>query len=119
MAVVNKAGGSRAYGQWATRKIRNKRAAELATSVLGVLIFIDDYFNCLTVGTVMKPVTDKYRMSRAKLAYIIDTTAAPVCIIAPFPAGLLPSAPPCTKQGPFPMKWPPSWPPSPTTCTPS
>ena len=83
VAVVNKAGGSQAYGNWATRKIKSKRAAELATSVLGVLIFIDDYFNCLTVGTVMKPVTDKYKVSRAKLAYIIDTTAAPVCIIAP------------------------------------
>ena len=83
VCVVNKAGGSQAYGQWATRKITSRRAAELATSILGILIFIDDYFNCLTVGTVMKPVTDKYRISRAKLAYIIDTTAAPVCIIAP------------------------------------
>jgi tetracycline resistance efflux pump len=83
VCVVTKAGGSQAYGAWATRKIRSKRSAELATSCLGVLIFIDDYFNCLTVGTVMKPVTDKYRVSRAKLAYIIDTTAAPVCIIAP------------------------------------
>ena len=83
VCVVNKAGGSQAYGQWATRKITSRRAAELATSILGILIFIDDYFNCLTVGTVMKPVTDKYRISRAKLAYIIDTTAAPICIIAP------------------------------------
>lgn len=83
VCVVTKAGGSQAYGAWATQKIRSKRSAELATSFLGVLIFIDDYFNCLTVGTVMKPVTDKYHISRAKLAYIIDTTAAPVCIIAP------------------------------------
>lgn len=83
VCVVTKAGGSQAYGKWATRKIKNKRTAELATSILGVLIFIDDYFNCLTVGTVMKPVTDRYKVSRAKLAYIIDSTAAPVCIIAP------------------------------------
>ena len=83
VCVVTRAGGSQAYGAWATQKIRSKRSAELATSFLGVLIFIDDYFNCLTVGTVMKPVTDKYHISRAKLAYIIDTTAAPVCIIAP------------------------------------
>lgn len=81
--VVTKAGGSRAYGNWAATKLRSKRSAQLATSLLGVLIFIDDYFNCLTVGTVMKPVTDKYKVSRAKLAYIIDATAAPVCIIAP------------------------------------
>ncbi|MCH3951677.1 MAG: Na+/H+ antiporter NhaC family protein [Acidaminococcus sp.] len=83
VCVVTRAGGSQAYGQWATKHIKSKRSAELATSFLGILIFIDDYFNCLTVGTVMKPVTDKYRISRAKLAYIIDTTAAPVCIIAP------------------------------------
>lgn len=81
--VVTKAGGSKAYGNWASTKLKSKRSAQLATSFLGVLIFIDDYFNCLTVGTVMKPVTDKYRVSRAKLAYIIDATAAPVCIIAP------------------------------------
>lgn len=83
VCVVTKAGGSRAYGNWASTKIKNKKLAQLATSFLGVLIFIDDYFNCLTVGTVMKPVTDKYNVSRAKLAYIIDATAAPVCIIAP------------------------------------
>lgn len=81
--IVTMAGGSRAYGEWASSKIKNKKLAQLATSFLGVLIFIDDYFNCLTVGTVMKPVTDKYNVSRAKLAYIIDATAAPVCIIAP------------------------------------
>ncbi len=81
--VVTKAGGSRAYGAWAVKKLKTRVAAQLATSVLGVIIFIDDYFNCLTVGTVMKPVTDKFRISRAKLSYIIDCTAAPVCIIAP------------------------------------
>ena len=81
--VVSMAGGSKAYGKWATTKIRSRRSALISTSLLGILIFIDDYFNCLTVGTVMKPVTDKYKVSRAKLAYIIDSTAAPVCIIAP------------------------------------
>ena len=81
--VVTKAGGSRAYGTWATQKLKSKRSAQLATSFLGMIIFIDDYFNCLTVGTVMKPVTDKYNVSRAKLAYLIDATAAPICIIAP------------------------------------
>lgn len=83
VAVISKTGASAAYGRWASRKLKGKRSAQLATAALGVLIFIDDYFNCLTVGTVMKPVTDKYRISRAKLAYIIDATAAPVCIIAP------------------------------------
>ncbi len=81
--VVTKAGGSRAYGTWATQKLKSKRSAQLATSFLGMIIFIDDYFNCLTVGTVMKPVTDKYNVSRAKLAYLIDATAAPICIIPP------------------------------------
>ncbi|MEG0943322.1 MAG: Na+/H+ antiporter NhaC family protein [Angelakisella sp.] len=81
--VVTKAGGSRAYGEWATKHIKSRVGAQLATCLLGVLIFIDDYFNCLTVGTVMKPVTDKYNISRVKLAYIIDATAAPICIIAP------------------------------------
>lgn len=83
VVVVTRAGGSRAYGKWASTKLRSKRSSLLATSALGALIFIDDYFNCLTVGTVMKPVTDKHNISRAKLAYIIDATAAPVCIIAP------------------------------------
>ncbi|MEA4824876.1 MAG: Na+/H+ antiporter NhaC family protein [Clostridiaceae bacterium] len=83
VAVVTKAGGSAAYGEWATRKIRSKSGALLSTSALGALIFVDDYFNCLTVGSVMRPVTDKYRVSREKLAYIIDATAAPICIIAP------------------------------------
>lgn len=81
--VVTKAGGSRAYGEWAVKKIKTKKGASFATFALGALIFIDDYFNCLTVGTVMKPVTDKHKISREKLAYIIDATAAPVCIIAP------------------------------------
>ncbi len=83
VAVIAMAGGSRAYGMWAATKIKSKVGAQLATAALGVLIFIDDYFNCLTVGTVMKPVTDKYSLSRPKLAYLIDSTAAPVCIIAP------------------------------------
>ena len=81
--LLQKSGGSAAYGRWAGTKIKSKRSALLATTFLGVLIFVDDYFNCLTVGSVMRPVTDKYRVSRAKLAYIIDATAAPVCIIAP------------------------------------
>ncbi len=83
VALVTKSGASRAYGEWAARRITSRRGALLATSALGALIFVDDYFNCLTVGTVMRPVTDKYRVTRAKLAYIIDATAAPVCIIAP------------------------------------
>ena len=83
VALVNAAGGSAAFGRWASKNIKTKVGASLATFVLGILIFIDDYFNCLTVGTVMRPVTDKYSISRAKLAYIIDATAAPVCIIAP------------------------------------
>ncbi len=81
--VISIAGGSRAYGKWATKHIKSRRAALLSTSVLGGFIFIDDYFNCLTVGTVMRPITDTYKISRAKLAYIIDATAAPICIIAP------------------------------------
>ena len=83
VAVVTAAGGSDAYGKWASSKIKTKRGASLATAGLGMLIFIDDYFNCLTVGTVMRPVTDKNGISRAKLAYLIDSTAAPICIIAP------------------------------------
>ncbi len=83
VVVVTMAGGSRAYGQWASTKLKSKRSAKVATAVLGVLIFIDDYFNCLTVGTVMRPITDKHKVAREKLAYIIDSTAAPVCIIAP------------------------------------
>ncbi len=83
VSLMNKAGGSAAFGQFAASKIKNRVGAQLATILLGVLIFIDDYFNCLTVGSVMRPVTDKFKVSRAKLAYLIDATAAPVCIIAP------------------------------------
>ncbi|MBE7015844.1 MAG: Na+/H+ antiporter NhaC family protein [Ruminococcaceae bacterium] len=83
VAMMNKAGGSAAFGRWASEKIKSRVGAQLATVVLGCLIFIDDYFNCLTVGSVMRPVTDKNNISRAKLAYLIDATAAPVCIIAP------------------------------------
>ncbi len=83
VALVNAAGGSAAFGRWASKNIKTKVGASLATFVLGILIFIDDYFNCLTVGTVMRPVTDSHRISRPKLAYLIDATAAPVCMIAP------------------------------------
>lgn len=83
VALMNKAGGSAAFGRWAGEHIKTKVGAQLAAVALGVLIFIDDYFNCLTVGSVMKPVTDKHNVSRAKFAYLIDATAAPVCIIAP------------------------------------
>lgn len=83
VALMNKSGATRAYGNWAKKSIKSQRGALAATSALGVLIFVDDYFNCLTVGTVMRPVTDTHKISRAKLAYIIDATAAPVCIIAP------------------------------------
>ena len=83
VCLMNKAGGSAAFGRWAQTHIKSRVGAQLATILLGCLIFIDDYFNCLTVGSVMRPVTDKHKVSRAKLAYIIDATAAPVCIIAP------------------------------------
>ena len=83
VCLMNKAGGSAAFGRWAKVHIKSRVGAQLASIVLGVLIFIDDYFNCLTVGSVMRPITDKHNISRAKLAYIIDATAAPVCIIAP------------------------------------
>ena len=83
VSLMNKAGGSAAFGQFAAGKIKNRVGAQLATILLGVLIFIDDYFNCLTVGSVMRPVTDKFKVSRSKLAYLIDATAAPICIIAP------------------------------------
>ncbi len=83
VALMNKVGGSAAFGQWASTHIKTRVGAQLATMVLGVLIFVDDYFNCLTVGSVMRPVTDRHKISRAKLAYLIDATAAPVCIIAP------------------------------------
>lgn len=83
VVLMNKAGGSRAYGEWATAHIKGRRGAALSTFFLGVLIFVDDYFNCLTVGSVMRPITDKHNISRSKLAYLIDSTAAPICIIAP------------------------------------
>ena len=83
VALMNNAGGSAAFGRWATTHIKTRVGAQLATIALGVLIFVDDYFNCLTVGSVMRPVTDTHNISRAKLAYLIDATAAPVCIIAP------------------------------------
>ena len=83
VAMMNKAGGSAAFGRWAVKHIKSRVGAQIATILLGVLIFIDDYFNCLTVGSVMRPVTDSHNFSRAKLAYLIDATAAPVCIIAP------------------------------------
>lgn len=83
VALITKSGASKAYGNWASNTIKSKKGALFATSCLGVLIFVDDYFNCLTVGTVMRPVTDRHNINRTKLAYIIDSTAAPVCIIAP------------------------------------
>ena len=83
VALMNKAGGSAAYGRWAVKAIKTRKGALLSTFLLGVLVFVDDYFNCLTVGSVMRPVTDTHKVSRAKLAYIIDATAAPICIIAP------------------------------------
>jgi len=83
VALMNKAGGSAAFGRWASSHIKSRAGAQLATILLGCLIFIDDYFNCLTVGSVMRPVTDKQNISRAKLSYLIDATAAPICIIAP------------------------------------
>lgn len=83
VVLMNKAGGSRAYGEWAAAHIKGRRGAALSTFFLGVLIFVDDYFNCLTVGSVMRPITDKHSISRSKLAYLIDSTAAPICIIAP------------------------------------
>lgn len=83
VVMMNRAGGSRAYGEWAAKRINSRRGANLSTFLLGALIFVDDYFNCLTVGSVMRPITDKQKISRAKLAYLIDATAAPICIIAP------------------------------------
>ncbi len=83
VVMMNRAGGSRAYGEWASKRIKSRRGAQVSTFGLGALIFVDDYFNCLTVGSVMRPLTDKQNVSRAKLAYLIDATAAPICIIAP------------------------------------
>lgn len=83
VVLMQKSGGAKAYGDWAGKKIKSKKGALAATATLGCLIFVDDYFNCLTVGSVMRPVTDRFKVSRSKLSYIIDSTAAPVCIIAP------------------------------------
>lgn len=83
VALINKSGGTSAFGRWAVEKIKGRRESQLATFLLGILIFIDDYFNCLTVGSVMRPITDSHQVSRVKLAYIIDATAAPICMIAP------------------------------------
>ena len=83
VALVNLSGGSAAFGRWAEKHIKTRVGAQLATFALGCLIFIDDYFNCLTVGSVMRPITDGHKISRAKLSYLIDATAAPICMIAP------------------------------------
>ena len=83
VSLLNKAGGSAAFGEWASKKIKSRRGSQLAVMLLGILIFVDDYFNCLTVGSVMRPVTDGHKISRSKLSYLIDATAAPICIIAP------------------------------------
>ncbi len=83
VVLMNKAGGSAAFGKWASKHIKSRIGAQLATILLGIMIFVDDYFNCLTVGSVMRPVTDKFNVSRSKLSYLIDATAAPICIIAP------------------------------------
>ena len=83
VALINRAGGSRAFGEWAKTHVKSRVGAQICTFILGILIFIDDYFNCLTVGSVMRPVTDKHKISRSKLAYLIDATAAPICMIAP------------------------------------
>ena len=83
VSMMNSAGGSAAFGRWAGVHIKTRIGAQIATIVLGILIFVDDYFNCLTVGSVMRPITDKHNVSKAKLSYLIDATAAPVCIIAP------------------------------------
>lgn len=83
VAAITRSGATRAYGEWAAKSIKGGRSSLLLTALLGVVIFIDDYFNCLTVGTVMRPITDKFKVSRAKLAYVIDATAAPICILAP------------------------------------
>ncbi|MBE7013413.1 MAG: Na+/H+ antiporter NhaC family protein, partial [Ruminococcaceae bacterium] len=83
VALINAAGGSAAFGRWASTHIKSRVGAMFATFILGILIFIDDYFNCLTVGSVMRPVTDSHKISRAKFAYLIDATAAPICMIAP------------------------------------
>lgn len=101
VVLVSKSGGSEAYGRWAGQRLKSKRSATFATSLLGVLIFIDDGFNCLTVGTVMRPITDRLKISRAKLAYIIDATAAPVCIIAPVSSWAVAVASEVSEKGGF------------------
>ena len=83
VVLIAIAGGSRAYGEWVTKHVKNAKLAKILTAALGILIFVDDYFNCLTVGAVMRPVTDRFKVSHEKLAWIIDSTAAPICIIAP------------------------------------
>lgn len=83
VSLMNKAGGSAAFGQWASKHVKTKRGAQIATILLGILIFIDDYFNCLTVGSVMRPITQRHGVTKEKLAYLIDSTAAPVCVISP------------------------------------
>lgn len=83
VALINKSGAAKIFGEWAKKRVKTRTGSQLATFFLGILIFIDDYFNCLTVGNIMIPLTDKHRVSRAKLAFIIDATAAPVCMIAP------------------------------------
>lgn len=99
--LVSKSGGSEAYGQWAGKRLKTKRSATLATSLLGLLVFIDDGFNSLTVGTVMRPITDKLHISREKLAYIVDATAAPVCIIAPVSSWAVAVASEVSEKGGF------------------
>ena len=99
--LVSKSGGSEAYGRWAGAKLKSRKSAALATSFLGILIFIDDGFNCLTVGTVMRPIMDRMRVSREKLAYIIDSTAAPVCIIAPVSSWAVAVASEVSEEGGF------------------
>lgn len=101
VVLVSKSGGSEAYGRWAGKKLKSKRSAAFATSLLGILIFIDDGFNCLTVGTVMRPITDRLHISREKLAYIIDATAAPVCIIAPVSSWAVAVASEVSEKGGF------------------
>ena len=101
VVLVSKSGGSEVYGRWAQKRLKSKRSAAFATSLLGVLIFIDDGFNCLTVGTVMRPITDRMKISREKLAYIIDATAAPVCIIAPVSSWAVAVASEVSQKGGF------------------
>ena len=101
--LMNKAGGSAAFGRWAKKAVKTRVGAQLLTMLLGVLIFIDDYFNCLTVGAVMRPVTESHNISRAKLAYIIDATAAPCACWLPCPPGPPPLRPTCPKASPAPV----------------